>query len=101
MVTEVDKQNVCLPKAFRLLFKGPRTNMKIDLEFELHLTNLWVLYHGSDTIEHWFEETNSRRVVFRSYLALKAQAERKFLALMRLFNERLRKERAEETEKTG
>ncbi|XP_057250596.1 vegetative cell wall protein gp1-like [Beta vulgaris subsp. vulgaris] len=93
---ESAKQDVYLPKAFRLVVHNPRTNRKMEIESDKDLERVWSFGRVTDTIEIWVEETNNPRIVFRAYVQLREQTEKEKLENIRRVQEILRKEQEEE-----
>ncbi|XP_019106612.2 uncharacterized protein LOC109135636 [Beta vulgaris subsp. vulgaris] len=96
IMEESAKQNVYLPKAFRLLVHNPWSNRKMEIESDMDLERVWSFGRGTDTIEMWVEETNNPRIVFRAYVQLREQAEKEKLENIRRVQEILRNEQEEE-----
>ena len=59
VMEESVKQDVYLPKAFRLLVHNPRTNRKMEIESDKDLGRVLSFGRGTNNIEIWVEKTNS------------------------------------------
>lgn len=96
LFVESEKQDVYLPKSFRILVHNPRTNRKMEISSDADLEKVWSFGRGTDTIEMWVEETDKPGNVFRAYVHLRDQAEREKVENIKRVQEILRKEREEE-----